>query len=81
MERQYYLLEEHRGTETSLKVVMKCITMLALLNVLIFTEPIRVLLNYSFTTGMTLDAWGRMIAIVWVTVLDSKNTTKLTRIS
>lgn len=60
-------------------VQLQCIGMLALLNVLIFTEPIRVLLGYSFTTGMTLDAWCRLLAVVWVTLACTKQERGISR--
>lgn len=77
---QYYLvsLEKMESEVASAEkkrlttVQLQCIGMLALLNVLIFTEPVRVLLGYSFTTGMTLDAWCRLGAVVWITVVCGK---------
>lgn len=65
---QYYLYESESENGTGLAVILRCLVMLTLLNVLIFTEPIRIILGYSFTTGMTLDGWCRTIAVVWVTV-------------
>lgn len=61
---QYYTQEVHGGTSVSLAVSLRCLVMLTLLNVLIFTEPLRILLGYSFTVGMTLDGWCRLIAII-----------------
>ena len=65
---QYYLQASESGDGTGLVVSLRCLAMLALLNVLIFTEPIRILLGYSFTTGMTIDAWCRTISVTWVIV-------------
>lgn len=65
---QYYLQASESGDGTGLVASLRCLAMLALLNVLIFTEPIRILLGYSFTTGMTIDAWCRTISVTWVIV-------------
>lgn len=65
---QYYLYESEGEKGGRPSVILRCLVMLSLLNVLIFTEPVRILLGYSFTTGMTLDGWCRTIAIVWVIV-------------
>lgn len=69
---QYYLYECGSENGASMSTALRCLAMLALLNVLIFTEPVRILLGYSFTTGMTLDGWCRTIAVVWVVVATVK---------
>ena len=69
---QYYLQASESGDGTGLVVSLRCLAMLALLNVLIFTEPIRILLGYSFTTGMTIDAWCRTLAVVWLIVISKR---------
>ncbi len=50
--------------------VLLCLVTLWLLNVLSFTEPIRVLVGYSFTTGMTIDAWGRVVALIMIIIME-----------
>ncbi len=47
-------------------LIARCLIMLALLNVLFFTEPFRIVIGYSFTTGMTLDGWCRIFSICWL---------------
>lgn len=66
---QYYLSETKELREKSVALTARCLVMLAFLNVLLFTEPFRILFGYSFTIGMTLDGWCRLIAIIWLTLV------------
>lgn len=68
----YFLIGEKTNKNT-----VKCLVILALLNILVFTEPIRILTGYSFTTGMTLDAWGRTLAIIALVINYARTKTRL----
>lgn len=61
-------IENYIAAEKTYKNSVKCILILALLNVLFFTEPIRILAGYSFTMGMTLDAWSRTLSIILMVI-------------
>ena len=74
---QYYLMENTSETGTGAGVTLRCLVILALLNVLNFTEFGRILFGYTFTTGMTLDGWCRTLAVIWVTILCRKSAEKV----